>query len=81
VVTIQRAIEMTGVSTVLVTVDPEQSRAARPPRALCPRDFPIGQSLGRPGETDVQRRVLGDALRLLVRYPEGPGTVVTREYR
>jgi hypothetical protein len=81
VVTIQRAIEMTGVSTILVTVDPEQSRAARPPRALCPKDFPIGRSLGPPGEPDLQARVLRDAFRLLVRYPEEPGAVVTREYR
>jgi D-proline reductase (dithiol) PrdB len=81
VVTIQRAIEMTGVSTILVTVDPEQTRAARPPRALCPAGFPIGQSLGRPGEVALQARLLRDALQLLVRYPEEPGTIVTRDYR
>jgi hypothetical protein len=81
VVTIQRAIEMTGVSTILVTVDPEQTRAARPPRALYPKGFPIGESLGKPGEKDVQTRVLRDALTLLVRYPEEPGVIVTREYR
>lgn len=72
---------MTGVSTILITVDPEQTRAARPPRALCPRDFPIGESLGRPDERDMQSRVLRDALALLTRYPEEPGTIVTRAYR
>lgn len=72
---------MTGVSTILVTTDPDQSRAARPPRALYPSGFPIGESLGRPGERDMQTRVLRDALSLLTRYPEEPGTIVTRSYR
>lgn len=72
---------MTGVSTVLVTVDPEQSRAARPPRGLYPEGFPIGESLGRPGEREVQRHVLHDALSLLARYPEEPGGIVARAYR
>ena len=80
-VTIQRALELTGISTILVTVDPEQSRAARPPRALCPAGFPIGRSLGGPGEAELQRRILRDALALLPRYPEEPGRIVTREYR
>ncbi|HEY8370670.1 MAG TPA: hypothetical protein VIM86_15290 [Thermodesulfobacteriota bacterium] len=68
-------------STILVTVDPGQTRAARPPRGLHPEGFPIGESLGRPGEREVQRRVLHDALSLLVRYPEEPGSLVTRRYR
>lgn len=72
---------MTGVSTILITVDPEQTRAARPPRALCPSGFPIGESLGRPGEREVHTRVLRDALALLTRYPEEPGSIVTRTYR
>lgn len=72
---------MTGVSTILVTVDPDQTRAARPPRALYPRDFAIGESLGKPGERELQTRVLRDALSLLVRYPEEPGSIVTRTYR
>jgi len=33
---LQRAIEMLGISTVLITVEPEESAQARPPRALCP---------------------------------------------
>lgn len=80
-VTVQRALELTGISTILVTVDPEQSRAARPPRGLYPAGFPIGRSLGGPGEAELQRRVLRDALALLSRYPEEPGSIATREYR
>lgn len=72
---------MTGVSTILITVDPEQTRAARPPRALYPDGFAIGESLGHPGEREVQTRVLRDALSLLVRYPEEPGSIVTRTFR
>ncbi len=76
----QRAVEMLGIPTVVITVEPEESRAARPPRALCPKGFPAGHSLGRPGDAELQRRILLDALGLLS-APARPGQVVEREYR
>lgn len=60
---IQREIEMTGIPTVLITVAPEQSRQAGPPRALAPYHFKMGNSLGGPHQDDLQRKVLLDALR------------------
>jgi hypothetical protein len=79
VVTVQRAIEMVGIPTVVITVEPEETRQARPPRALCPAGFVAGHSLGRAGDAPFQKRILGDALALLSGEPR-PGEVVTREY-
>ena len=76
---VQREIEMRGIPTVLLTVSPEVSAQMRPPRALYPKGFKIGNSTGRPGMRDLQRAVVRDALRLLTEDTR-PGQVVTREY-
>ena len=70
---------MRGIPTVLITVSPEVSAQMRPPRALYPKGFKVGNSLGRPGMRELQRRVLRDALQLLTQDTR-PGSVVTREY-
>jgi hypothetical protein len=51
----------------------------RPPRALYPKGFKIGNSLGRPGMRELQRKVLTDALMLLTENTR-PGSVHTIEY-
>jgi hypothetical protein len=79
VVTVQRAIEMLGIPTVVITVEPEETAQARPPRALCPRGFVAGHSLGRPDDPVLQKRILADALGLLTGAPR-PGEVVERDY-
>ena len=76
---VQREIEMRGIPTVLITVSPEVSAQMRPPRALYPKGFKIGNSLGRPGMRGLQRAVLSDALTLLTENTR-PGEVITREY-
>ncbi|HEY0099823.1 MAG TPA: hypothetical protein VGB76_12825 [Pyrinomonadaceae bacterium] len=76
---VQREIEMRGIPTVLITVSPEVSAQMRPPRALYPKGFKIGNSLGRPGMRTLQRQVLMDALSLLSENTR-PGQIVTREY-
>ncbi|MBI5069262.1 MAG: hypothetical protein HZB56_13590 [Deltaproteobacteria bacterium] len=73
----QRAIEMQGVPTVLVTAEPEETEQARAPRALAPRGFAPGHAMGPTAE--IQRRVLLDALALLLGPPQ-PGEVVYRDY-
>ncbi len=78
-VTVQRAIEMLGIPTVLITVEPEESAQARPPRALCPRGFVAGHSLGRPNDDALQKWIVMDALALLTAPPQ-PGDVVRRDY-
>jgi len=70
---------MRGIPTVLITVSPEVSAQMRPPRALYPKGFKVGNSLGRPGLRELQRRVLRDALQLLTQDTR-PGSFVTREY-
>lgn len=70
---------MRGIPTALVTVSPEVSAQMRPPRALYPKGFKIGNSLGRPGMRELQRQVLRDALKLLTENTR-PGEIVTIEY-
>ncbi len=70
---------MQGIATVLITVEPEESMQARPPRVLAPSGFGAGHSLGRADDVILQRRILSDALELLEHPPE-PGTLVTRDY-
>ena len=79
IVVVQREIEMRGIPTVLITVSPEVSAQMRPPRALYPKGFKIGNSLGRPNMRELQRAVLRDALTMLTENTR-PGEVITREY-
>ena len=70
---------MEGIPTVLITVDPEQSWQARPSRAFHPVGFRLGQSLGCAGAAELHKKVLTDALDLLI-HPQEPGTIVHKEY-
>jgi len=86
-VTVQRAIEMLGIPTVGITVEPEETRQARPPRALAPRAregasglaFSVGRTMGRAGDAALQRKILKDALELLTSPPR-PGEVQVVDY-
>ena len=70
---------MSGTPTVLITVSPEVSAQMRPPRAIYPNGFKIGNSLGKPGMNDLQKKVLKDALNLLTKDTR-PGSFETVEY-
>ncbi len=70
---------MKGIPTVLITVSPEVSAQMRPPRALYPKGFKIGNSMGGPGMRQLQGQVLREALTLLGENTR-PGQIVTREY-
>ena len=70
---------MKGIPTVLITVSPEVSAQMRPPRALYPNGFKIGNSLGKPGMRALQKTVLREALSLLT-LDTRPGSVVTRDF-
>jgi D-proline reductase (dithiol) PrdB len=70
---------MKGIPTVVITVSPEVTAQMRPPRALYPNGFKIGNSLGKPGMRDLQKAVLRDALSLLTTNTR-PGSIVTRDY-
>lgn len=75
----QRSIELIGIPTVVITVEPEETLQARPPRALCPRGFVAGHSLGRPDDAALQQRIIMDALGLLAGDPR-PGEVIMRDF-
>lgn len=60
---IAREVEMVGIPTVLISVAPEQSQQAGPPRVIAPHHFRLGHSLGGPHQAGLQRKVLLDALR------------------
>ena len=70
---------MKGIPTVLITVSPEVSAQMRPPRALYPKGFKIGNSLGGPGMRELQAQVLREALTILGENTR-PGQIITREY-
>lgn len=77
---------MIGISTVVVTVEPEESRQARPPRALAPEfaeprepGFSAGRTFGRPNDPALHLAVLRDAL-LVLSTPGEPGRIETRKY-
>ena len=76
---VQREIELRGLSTVLITVSPEASQQMRPPRALYPRGFKLGNALGRPFLRELQVNVLRDALEVL-KEPPHPGEIIERDY-
>jgi len=70
---------MKGIPTVLITVSPEVSAQMRPPRALYPNGFKVGNSLGKPGMRDLQKKILRDALAQLTANTP-PGKVITQDY-
>jgi hypothetical protein len=71
---VQRAIEAQGIPTVLVTLDVEQSSLMRPPRAIHPKGFTYGHSLGKPMDKETQKKVLLAALEQLTIKQE-PGQI------
>lgn len=70
---------MEGIPTVLITVSPEVSAQMRPPRAIYPSGFKIGNSLGKPGMRELQKEILRDALKMFTENTR-PGQFITREY-
>ena len=71
---------MKGIPTVLITVSPEVSAQMRPPRSLYPKGFKVGNSSGRPGMRELQKKVLRDALELLTEDDTRPGSIKTIAY-
>jgi hypothetical protein len=65
-----RALEAEGVATTSISMVREHTEKVKPPRALFV-PFPYGHALGRPGDAELQHRVLKAALDLL-EAPSGP---------
>jgi len=69
-----RRLEAAGLPTVVVSMLPELSRLVGAPRTLAVR-FPFGAPCGDPGNRELHRAVLEEALGLLEGAAE-PGTVI-----
>ncbi len=65
-----RALEAEGIATTSISMVREHTEKTKPPRALFV-PFPFGHALGRPGDPDLQHRVLRAALEMLTE-PAGP---------
>lgn len=64
---------------MLVTLSPEESIQLRPPRAIHPAPFKIGNAFGHPGQVDLQRKVLQTALEYLNQLVM-PGQITELEF-
>lgn len=69
-----RLFEAAGMSTVLITNMPFWSQRVGAPRTLAV-EFPFGHILGRPGDKELQMRVINKALEVL-ETAEAPGSIV-----
>lgn len=70
---------MRGIPTVLVTVSAEESIQMRPPRAIEPEGFKVGNPFGHPNQPDLQREVLRSALEYFNKLVM-PGQITTMEF-
>jgi len=76
---IARTIEEGGVPTLTIGSCRDMMAAVKLPRAVFV-DFPLGRQCGRPGEQDLQIRILKDALKTLVEA-QVPGEIVDLPYQ
>ena len=74
-----RTLEAAGFSTILVTMMPYWAEKIGVPRTLAV-EFPFGQTLGQPGNSDQQMRVIRQALGMLDPSTSSgavsPGTII-----
>lgn len=76
---VARSIERVGIPTVVVSLARDLTEAVGIPRALFVK-WPLGHPLGEPHKPLQQRRILFDALHLLVQAAE-PGVIRDLDYR
>lgn len=69
-----RQIEAAGIATILVTMMPYWAEKVGVPRTLAV-EFPFAQTLGEPGNTQQQLRVIRGALSVLATADE-PGNII-----
>ena len=76
---VARQVEAAGIPTLCMTSALDITRAVHPPRAAF-LDFPLGHTAGKPGEPELQRRIVADALSSFESM-EVPGSVRMLPYR
>ncbi len=70
---------MAGIPTVSISLSPEATLEARPPRSIHPVGFELGHALGQPSQPDLQRRVLQAAIEYMSKLAM-PGSVTDIEF-
>jgi len=70
---IQRLLEMSGLATIALTLEPELTKLVQVPRAMSV-DFPPGCPVGEPTDHAKQLKVVREALEYLTTMQQ-PGTV------
>jgi hypothetical protein len=70
---------MSGLPTVSITLNPEETGPQRPPRQIHPVNFKIGNAFGHANQPDLQREVLRAALEYL-NVLVMPGTITDIEF-
>ncbi len=75
----QRAIEESGIPTIIISALPPVTRQNGSPRAVAPL-VPMGANAGAPHDNDMQRNILRDTLKELVNITI-PGTTVPLPYQ
>ena len=70
---IQRAIEAEGISTISISLNRAITDKVKPPRALLVA-FPLGHPMGNPFDNELQRQILTEGLKHLIKITE-PGTI------
>jgi hypothetical protein len=70
---IARQVEAAGISTLCMSSALDITRSVNPPRAAF-LDYPLGHTTGKPGEPEVQRAILIEALDAFSSLTE-PGSI------
>jgi hypothetical protein len=70
---IQRAIEAEGIPTISISLNRAISEKVKPPRAVLV-DFPLGHPMGNPFNKELQRQILTEGLKHLIKITK-PGTI------
>ena len=76
---VARHVEAAGIPTLCLSSALDITRAVNPPRAAF-LDFPLGHTAGKPGQPELQRRIVADALSIFETMTS-PGSVRTLPYR
>ncbi len=76
---VARHAEAAGIPTLCLTSALDITRAVHPPRAAF-LDFPLGHTAGKPGDPEMQRGILADALASFDAMT-APGSVRFLPYR
>ncbi|MBI5574789.1 MAG: hypothetical protein HY896_00315 [Deltaproteobacteria bacterium] len=76
---VARHLEAAGIPTLCMTSALDITNAVRPPRAAF-LDYPLGHTTGKPGDPELQRRILVEALDAFSSL-SSPGTVKMLPFR